>query len=81
MANDQQPDYEKRLTELGLELPEATPPAHSYVPTVLTGNQLWISGQVPKQGKAMYVFKYDHRNLYLCYFKACTQENWVQRSP
>lgn len=37
---------EARLEELGIELPAAAAPAANYVPYVLTGNQLWIAGQV-----------------------------------
>lgn len=35
-----------RLTELGLTLPQAAAPVANYVPFVLTGNQLYISGQI-----------------------------------
>ena len=38
---------EQRLSELGLELPEVSAPAGSYVPWVRTGNLLVVSGQVP----------------------------------
>ena len=38
---------EARLEELGIELPEAAAPAANYVPYVITGNQLWVAGQVP----------------------------------
>jgi len=38
---------EARLAALGIELPRAAAPAANYVPYVLTGNQLWIAGQVP----------------------------------
>ena len=37
---------ETRLAELGLVLPEANPPVANYVPTVLAGDLLYISGQV-----------------------------------
>jgi Putative translation initiation inhibitor, yjgF family len=39
-------NYDRRLAELGIDLP--TPPkAHfSYVPTLITGSQLYISGQL-----------------------------------
>jgi enamine deaminase RidA (YjgF/YER057c/UK114 family) len=40
---------EARLAELGVMLPSPAPPAFSYVPTVLSGNQLFISGQLPMQ--------------------------------
>ena len=36
-----------RLAELGLELPPVTPPVAAYVPAVLTGNHVYVSGQVP----------------------------------
>lgn len=38
---------ETRLQELGIELPQAAAPAANYVPFVVTGNQLWIAGQIP----------------------------------
>ncbi|MEM9121950.1 MAG: RidA family protein [Pseudomonadota bacterium] len=37
---------EDRLAALGLSLPEAARPVASYVPTLIVGEQLWISGQV-----------------------------------
>lgn len=43
-------EVEARLKELGLELPEPQPPAAAYVPTVRTGNLVFISGQGPKKG-------------------------------
>jgi enamine deaminase RidA (YjgF/YER057c/UK114 family) len=36
-----------RLAELGLTLPTAARPVAAYVPTVRSGNQVWVSGQVP----------------------------------
>ncbi|MFN3389379.1 MAG: RidA family protein [Allosphingosinicella sp.] len=39
-------DIASRLAELGLTLPEAAAPVAAYVPTVLVGNLLHISGQV-----------------------------------
>ncbi len=46
---------EKRLAELGVELPTAPKPAANYVPTVRSGNLLFCSGQVSAApgGKAM----------------------------
>ncbi len=38
---------ETRLKELGIDLPKASAPAGSYVPFVITGNQVFISGQGP----------------------------------
>ena len=37
----------KRLKDKGLSLPKAAAPAANYVPYVLSGNQLYISGQLP----------------------------------
>ncbi|AXC48862.1 RidA family protein [Paracoccus suum] len=38
--------YETRLTELGITLPPAPAPVASYVPTVQTGDLLFVSGQI-----------------------------------
>lgn len=38
---------EQRLAELGVNLPSPAAPAANYVPFVITGNQLFISGQLP----------------------------------
>lgn len=37
---------EVRLAALGITIPAATAPAANYVPTVISGNHLWISGQI-----------------------------------
>lgn len=37
-----------RLTELGLTLPEAPAPAANYVPFVISGNMLYVSGQISR---------------------------------
>ncbi|MEU7751269.1 RidA family protein [Micromonospora sp. NPDC049171] len=36
-----------RLAHLGLELPAVSPPRGSYVPTVRSGNLVFVAGQVP----------------------------------
>ena len=36
-----------RLADLGLTLPDAPAPAANYVPYVKTGNQIYVSGQLP----------------------------------
>ncbi|MEP3277087.1 MAG: RidA family protein [Stappiaceae bacterium] len=38
---------EERLSELGITLPTPSAPLANYVPYVVTGNLLWISGQLP----------------------------------
>jgi enamine deaminase RidA (YjgF/YER057c/UK114 family) len=47
-----------RLKELGIVLPEATTPGGSYVPTVRSGNLLFVAGQITMEnGKVQYVGK------------------------
>ncbi|CTQ68691.1 RidA family protein [Roseibium alexandrii] len=46
---------EARLAELGITLPDAAAPAANYVPFVKTGNQLFISGQLPMDSGAIAV--------------------------
>lgn len=41
-------DVTARLRELGLELPPAPSPVANYVPFLLSGNLLFISGQISK---------------------------------
>ena len=49
---------EKRLRELGIELPTAVAPIANYVPFVRTGSLLIISGQLPlDNGKLPEAFK------------------------
>ena len=39
---------EARLAELGITLPEATAPAANYVPFVVSGGMVYVSGQVSR---------------------------------
>ena len=41
---------EKRLSELGLTLPEAAAPSFNYVPVTLHGGVAYVAGQLPKVG-------------------------------
>ncbi|MFT4001885.1 MAG: RidA family protein [Rhizobium sp.] len=40
---------EDRLKELGIVLPQAAAPAANYVPYVISGNLLYLSGQLPME--------------------------------
>jgi enamine deaminase RidA (YjgF/YER057c/UK114 family) len=40
-------DAERRLAELGVELPPVAAPLASYVPAVRTGDLVFVAGQVP----------------------------------
>lgn len=42
-----------RLAELGITLPAATAPVASYVPVVIEGNMLYVSGQLPLKDGAL----------------------------
>jgi enamine deaminase RidA (YjgF/YER057c/UK114 family) len=39
---------EQRLQDLGLQLPEATPPLYHYIPVIIYNGVAYISGQVPR---------------------------------
>ena len=39
-------DYETRLAELGVTLPDAPAPAANYVPYVVVGTTVYVSGQI-----------------------------------
>lgn len=43
-------NIDKKIAELGLILPEASAPVANYVPYVISGNQVFISGQISKVG-------------------------------
>ena len=42
--------WEVRIEELGYTLPVAPPPAAVYLPFMLTGQQLWVAGQIAIRG-------------------------------
>ena len=46
-------DIENTLAELGLTLPEPSAPVANYVPYVVTGNTVFVSGQISKIGDAV----------------------------
>lgn len=39
--------HSERLVELGIRLPAVAAPVAAYVPAIQTGNQVWVSGQLP----------------------------------
>ncbi len=43
-------NIENKLAELGITLPQAAAPAANYVPFVISGNLLFVSGQLPMEG-------------------------------
>lgn len=45
-------EVEKRLSAMNIVLPQSSPPAANYVPYTISGNLIFISGQLPmKDGK------------------------------
>lgn len=40
-------NIDQKLTEMGIQLPDAPAPAANYVPVVQVGNLMYISGQIP----------------------------------
>ena len=51
-------ETEKRIKEIGIELPELSAPKALYVPVVQTGNLCYVSGQIPMlDGKLLYAGK------------------------
>lgn len=49
---------EEKLKALNIELPTPPKPAGSYIPAVISGNQIFISGQIPMMdGKVVYTGK------------------------
>lgn len=46
-------DIESRLAEMGIALPPAPAPAANYVPYVITGNLVFISGQISQNADGL----------------------------
>ncbi len=44
-----------RLAELGIDIPDAPAPAANYLPWVITGNLVMVSGQIPMSGGVLAV--------------------------
>ncbi len=48
-------DVEQRLTKLGLKLPKTAVPVANYLPFAISGNLVFVSGQLPmKDGKLLF---------------------------
>jgi enamine deaminase RidA (YjgF/YER057c/UK114 family) len=52
-----------RLSEMGITLPEAAAPAANYVPYVISGNLLTISGQLPLESGKVAVTGHLGKNV------------------
>ena len=46
-------DIDKKLQDLGITIPDAPMPAANYIPYVITGKLVFISGQVPFENGAI----------------------------
>jgi len=46
-------ELEDRLAEKGITLPDAPAPAANYVPFVVTGNTVYVSGQISNDAKGL----------------------------
>ena len=44
---------ESKMTQMGLTLPNPITPIANYVPYVISGNQVFISGQISKIGETV----------------------------
>lgn len=56
-------NVETKIKELGLTLPEVPKPVASYIPTLIIGNLLFTSGNLPlKDGKVFYTGKMGEGN-------------------
>ena len=50
-------EVEAKLSKLGLELPDAPAPAANYVPYVISGNTVYISGQISQDSNGLIIGK------------------------
>ena len=54
-AQTSEPDIEAKLLDMGITLPEPSPPVANYVNAVRAGNLLFLAGKGPKRaGRHLY---------------------------
>ncbi len=46
-------EIEKKLADMGLSLPDAPAPAANYIPYVISGNIVYVSGQISRTDEAL----------------------------
>ena len=56
-------NFEKKIKELNINLPEAKPPVGSYVAFKMTGNLLFISGQISINENGELIYEWDESSL------------------
>ena len=49
--------YETRLNKMGFSVPDAPAPAANYVPYVVVGDIVYVSGQIPKDKEGLIIGK------------------------
>ena len=54
-ASVEKVDYDKKLKDLGIELPEVSPPVANYVNITQSGNILFLAGKGPRKADGTYV--------------------------
>ena len=82
---------ETKLAELGITLPRPMPPIANYVPYVVTGNLVVVSGQVPavdgkiaitgKVGEGVSIDQGERGRAALLHQRAGAPEGGVRRRP
>ena len=58
-------EINRRLQQLGISLPELKPPVANYVPFVLSGGMLYVSGQLPVAADGQMIRGYLGKNISL----------------
>ena len=61
-------DIEQNLKNLGIELPTAPSPAANYVPFVVVGNFLYVSGQISQNKNGLIIGKLGENERQIGWF-------------